>query len=607
MDNGIDPQKSDAFITAAVGRKFITVAQADTLRRETAERSLSPSQLAVENGMMKPVEVEISEAFATPNELAPGYKLIDVLGFGALGVVYRAHQPHLKRDVAIKAILQSRLNEQNVAARFHQEGAAIGRLHHPNIVSAFDSGSHRARLFLVMELVRGTDLRERLDNEGAMNVATALLILRQCASGLAHALAHQIIHRDIKPGNLILTQAPAGYELPDGVPLVKIADFGLARLNASADKDEATQLTLTGAALGTPMYCAPEQLSGDPVDHRADMYALGATLVNMLTGQPPFEETKISKLIAAKLTGHSFDSSKLPNDLPDSIRSIIQRLMAQDPDERYDSYEQLIEDIDSILGTHKTPQSVDEIPLVTGDAEPPAQTRGWTRIAFLVGALSLVLVTAAVVLPRLFTSPMPSLQPTSWEEPLFDGMNVGSWKSRGLWSRTFDSEGGVILVCSGSALRNNWPIPKSESDGIPSAVAMRIGINLFESDSVELHFGFPLNDSPRVDQDDLDVHPRLVVRVDKTNVVLGCRESMDSKFQPTGEPVAPPSPFDSETPIYHEVKIEYHAPHWFAYFDDKPLGSAKAIDNRAPHLVQIITQNGKAHIEAPTTYGLRPI
>ena len=317
-------------------------------------------------------------------------------------MVYRARQPHLKRDVAIKAILQSRLVEQNVAARFQQEGAAIGRLQHPNIVSAFDSGSHKQRLYLVMELVPGADLQRRLDEDGAMDVATSLSILRQTASGLAHAHAQKIIHRDIKPGNLMLTDAPAGFDLPPGVPLVKIADFGLARLSAQTDSEpDATRLTMTGAALGTPMYCAPEQLSGDPVDHRADIYALGATLVNMLAGVPPFKKTSVSKLITAKLTGHKYDIDSLPHDLPDGVQELIDQMVANDPSERISSYDTLIERIDQILGNAAPTAGA---PSRSGGSKPASQSRGRfgrvIQVSLVTGLLAILATLAFFLVAR---------------------------------------------------------------------------------------------------------------------------------------------------------------------------------------------------------------
>ena len=395
-----DRSFSEAFVDVARDRGLLSEESAQALLELSTQREIPPSQLAVEMEWLKPVDIEIVQAFMTPGDLAPGYELLDVVGTGALGVVYRARQSHLQRDVAIKAILQSRLSSQNVVARFQQEGAAIGRLHHPNIVSAYDFGSHRNRLYLVMEFVPGVDLARRLD-EGPFPTDTSLSIIRQAAAGLAHAFSQRVIHRDIKPANLLLTDAPAGYDLPPGVPLVKIADFGLARFHRSAEIDEQeTRLTVEGAALGTPMYCAPEQLSGDEVDHRVDIYALGATLFRLLAGRPPFAPEKVSRIIAAKVTGQPPRVELLPSDLAPEVNQLILDMMTADPEERIGDYEDLVERIDAITSGKRD--------LASPSARPPATMAasagaGWPRWVKLLGA-TLAIVSILGVVCLLYTS-----------------------------------------------------------------------------------------------------------------------------------------------------------------------------------------------------------
>ena len=434
--------------------------QANELIELSSNATVMPSQLAVEMGLLTPIDVEVVEAFLAPKDLAPGYELLDVVGFGALGVVYRARQPHLHRDVAIKAILQSRLSQQNVVARFQQEGALIGRLQHPNIVSAYDFGSHRNRLYLVMELVAGVDLSRRAE-DGPMPIGKALSIVRQTASGLAHALSHRIIHRDIKPGNLLLTDAPTGFDLPPGVPLVKIADFGLARFHASAEMDDLdTRLTMTGAALGTPMYCAPEQLSGDEIDHRSDIYALGASFFRILTGDTPFASEKVSKIIAAKVTGQPPRVELLPGDLDPAAKELLLDMMKVDPDERVPDYETLISRIDSI-----DPSNASKSLGVIGQrqirlpADPPLRRfkvpgRRWMAV---IGSL-IMLGILVFALPTWLRRPVaPTMIPSGSEFHLFDGKTITGWMVRsGLWKSGVDSEGGSILIGKGSAVR---PLP----------------------------------------------------------------------------------------------------------------------------------------------------
>ncbi len=482
MLSEFDPVVSETFVEVARQRRLLSGEQVQVLLRTSSERSAMASRVAIELGLLKPMDVEIVEAFMSPRDLAPGYELLDVLGYGALGVVYRARQPHLQRDVAIKAITQSQLTEQNAIARFQQEGAAIGRLQHPNIVSAYDSGSHKNRLYLVMELVDGVDLRRRLD-DGPVEVSTALSLVRQTASGLAHALAQRIIHRDIKPGNLILTEAPAGFDLPPGVPLVKIADFGLARLNSLTESEhQDTRLTMTGAALGTPMYCAPEQLTGDDIDHRADIYALGATLFGMLTGQVPFEGSTVSKVIAAKVTGQPPRLDLLPGDLDADVRQLMLDMMSHDPHDRVPDYATLIGRIDRLdpysrvvtgssvrfassatqlavnPGTQLAAQSS------TSTVEPAKASTISRRRAFVLGGgLLLTVVVTALAISKLATPPpTPSMMPSGWETYLFDGKTVTGWTGRsGLWRSGKDSEGGAVLVGKGSAVRRLTPAAAS--------------------------------------------------------------------------------------------------------------------------------------------------
>ena len=576
MDHEYDSAKSDAFIEAAKSRDLLTDAQAETLREESARRSLMPAQVAIESGLLSSVEAEIAEAFAHPRDLAPGYELLDVLGYGALGVVYRARQQGLKRDVAIKSIMPDRLIEKNVLARFQQEGTAIGRLQHPNIVSAFDSGAHKHRFYLVMELVRGTDLRMRLEREGALDVNSAISITRQVASGLAHALAHDIIHRDIKPGNLILTDAPAGFDLPPGTPLVKIADFGLARLTTPADGEDATRLTIAGSSMGTPMYCAPEQLSGDPVDHRADIYALGATLLNMLTGKPPFSETKMSKLVTAKLTGKPYNADDLPEDLPHELIELLDQMMAHDAEDRIGDYPTLIQRLDAIQ---------------TSDAAGRTRSRhfgflrtrlGKTVAAGLAVAAGVCLLALAAV-PWFTWDPEPRYRRTLQETPLFDGQNVEPWKThRGLWQIGQDSDKAFVLMGRGAASRELPTRPPGSGD--TSAVAFRVAVDLLDAEAAEIHFGF--------EDADLERSERLVVRYSGKQLVLGRRSGLDGELVVVRPRQMPTRSRDDAGPGYHYLIVERHPDHWFVYLDGETAPFAHAelnaeADNRTMQLVAI--------------------
>ncbi len=191
------------------------------------------------------------------------------------------------------------MSDRAALERFELEARTIGQLRHPNIITAHDYGRHGGRVFLAMELVEGTDLDRRIKENGPLEEFIAWGLMRQTVAGLAHAREHHVVHRDIKPANLILVPPPAGYPLPAGMPMVKIADFGLALLQEDVAAD--TRLTAPDATVGSPHYMAPEQLETSDVDFRADMYALGATMFHALAGRPPFAGMKLPQLIGAKL------------------------------------------------------------------------------------------------------------------------------------------------------------------------------------------------------------------------------------------------------------------------------------------------------------------
>ena len=266
----------EEFLDIAVRQKLLTPKDATRLSKEAAKQDSSLPALCLKTGLLKPVQIDVIHGLAERDHMAPGYEVVDLLGYGGLGIVFRARQPKLDRMVALKTIPMQRIENPAVIARFQQEAKAIGKLKHPNIVAAYDFGTHRDRLYLAMELVEGQDVDALISNSGRVSESVAWALAQQVAAGLAHAEQHNLVHRDIKPGNLLLTKPPAGYPLPKGVPLLKITDFGLVQLE-TPDTD-GTRLTMTGTSLGTPHYMAPEQIADAHVDSRADIYALGATV-----------------------------------------------------------------------------------------------------------------------------------------------------------------------------------------------------------------------------------------------------------------------------------------------------------------------------------------
>jgi serine/threonine protein kinase/tetratricopeptide (TPR) repeat protein len=244
-----------------------------------------------------------------------------------MGTVYRAEHMKLKKQVAIKLLPAHETHDPLAVARFHREMEAVGKLDHPNIVRATDAGEIGDSYYLVMELVRGEDLRKLVRRLGRVPIAAACELVRQVALGLQHAYEHGLVHRDIKPSNLILT--------PEG--RVKILDLGLARLHGENRPGE--ELTATGAVMGTADYMAPEQgTDTHSVDIRADLYSLGCTLYHLLAGRPPFHGPNYDTLLKKM---HAHAETPVPRirefvaDIPPVLEEIVGRLLSKRPSDRY--------------------------------------------------------------------------------------------------------------------------------------------------------------------------------------------------------------------------------------------------------------------------------
>jgi len=252
------------------------------------------------------------------------YEIIAELGRGAMGVVYKARDPKIDRFVALKTISldgQNPEDEREYRDRFFNEAQAAGRLLHPGIVTIFDTGedseSHTA--YIVMEYVAGQSLDRLLSqNTKTLPLNTALLLGEELAEALDHAHAHGVVHRDMKPANILVTHE--GH--------AKIADFGIAKVNLA-------QLTLAGRAVGTPAYMSPEQLEGAPVDKRSDLFSLGAILYRMVTGYGPFQGNSAITVCFKVANRDPVRATALNSDLPAELDAIVARAMAKDPGERY--------------------------------------------------------------------------------------------------------------------------------------------------------------------------------------------------------------------------------------------------------------------------------
>src|SRR5262249_28547101 len=284
--------------------------------------------------------------------LAPGqrlgpYEVVGLLGTGGMGEVYRARDPRLGRDVAIKVLPASFSSDSGRLRRFEQEARAAGSLNHPNILTVYDVGSHEGSPYLVSELLDGQTLRSHLCG-GGLQPRKAIHCAVQIARGLAAAHQNGINHRDLKPENLFLAK--------DG--RVKILDFGLAKLTrpgtktrAPADAPTQTAGTEPGIVMGTVGYMSPEQIRGQAVDHRSDTFSLGAILDERVAGRRAFHGASAADPTSLILKEAPPDLSQAARDIPPGLERVVRHCLEKSPDERFQSARDLAFDLEA-LSTH---------------------------------------------------------------------------------------------------------------------------------------------------------------------------------------------------------------------------------------------------------------
>ena len=284
---------------------------------------------------MSPEDFEVRLPTDLTGRKIGAYVLIRRLGRGGMAEVYLAEQPSLKRHVAIKILKPELAKDQSFVRRFHHEAQAAAALVQSNIVQIYEVGEDEGIHFIAQEYVRGQNLKQYLNRNGAVEPIVAVNIIRQVAAALQKAAEHDVIHRDIKPENIML--APNGE--------VKVTDFGLARINNTAQKSDLTQIGIT---MGTPLYMSPEQVEGEKVDPRSDIYSLGITAYHMLAGQPPFDGENPLAIAVQHVKDKPPDLSIIRPDVPQELCRIIDKMMAKRPGDRYQTPVDLQRDVRKI-------------------------------------------------------------------------------------------------------------------------------------------------------------------------------------------------------------------------------------------------------------------
>lgn len=315
-------------------------------------------------------------------KLGGRYEIVQRLGAGGMGVVYRAHDTLLGRSVAVKLLRPELAADAEFLRRFRREAKAAASLSHPNIVSVFDVGQEEDLHYLVMEYVPGPTLQQRLAGK-PLSAGETVAIASQVAAALEHAHSHDVVHRDIKPQNILLG--------PDGQ--VKVADFGIARAGV------ASTLTHTGSIVGSVYYLAPEQVEGSAGGRQADIYALGVVMYQMLTGHLPFQgDTPIS--VALKhIQENPLPPRKLAPHTPPALERVVLRALRKDPEQRYNSAAEMMADMQEANGSARHRSAAAALP-VGGEVEGVrahsrhAGTRRPRLVAWI--AVSLLLIAAVV-------------------------------------------------------------------------------------------------------------------------------------------------------------------------------------------------------------------
>ncbi|MFA9454977.1 MAG: protein kinase, partial [Candidatus Aminicenantaceae bacterium] len=306
------------------------------------------------------------------------YKVLDTLGQGAMGVVYKALDPDINREVAIKTVrfdmLSDAAGKDEIMRRFIREAQAVGKLEHPNIITIYEVGREGDSTYIVMQLAKGQSLKEILDSGKSYKPSEIVELMERLCAALDYAHSQGVIHRDVKPANILIDETGRPY----------LVDFGVARLEMST-------LTTAGSIMGTPSYMSPEQVMGKNVDSRADIFSLGVILFELLTNRRPFEGEHITTVVYKIAHEEPPTLSQVRNTGIQMFEPMVQKVLAKDPKDRYQTGKELSND----LKKASLPFSADET-MIYDAAHEEEGTGRKTWLPFAVAGLVLVLAAAGM-------------------------------------------------------------------------------------------------------------------------------------------------------------------------------------------------------------------